>query len=104
MTNGSSDRLDRIEALLQRSIIASDERLKFHLQMQKSKRTPIHQNLSCLKQALLSAQRLSISQAFSGPLPPPAILKTYELVQEGLASKIVDQADARLNTAWSWKN
>jgi chromosome segregation ATPase len=27
MTNGSSDRLDRIEALLQQSVIASDERM-----------------------------------------------------------------------------
>ncbi len=27
MTNGSSDRLDKIEALLERSIVASDERM-----------------------------------------------------------------------------
>lgn len=54
-------------------------------------------NNSSSQQSFLSDEqilRLSISrQEFSGPLPPPATLKAYELIESGLASRIVDQAE-----------
>jgi uncharacterized membrane protein len=44
--------------------------------------------------------RLQQQLFFQGPLPPPAILKGYDLVQPGLASRIVElaekQADHRM--------
>jgi hypothetical protein len=36
---------------------------------------------------------LEVSGSFSGPLPPPAILKAYDLVEPGLASRITGLAE-----------
>ncbi len=45
MTHGSSDRLDQIEALLQRSIIASDERMTRFEQSSNERMTRIEQSM-----------------------------------------------------------
>jgi|GEM_PF-886035 len=41
------------------------------------------------KSSIKARRRLIAAEMFSGPLPPPAILKAYDKVQPGLADRIV---------------
>ena len=44
---------------------------------------------------LLVSQRQQFTVAFSGPLPPPEVLRQYNEIVPGLASRIVAQAEAQ---------
>ena len=52
----------------------------------------------------ISLVRQTISQGYSGPLPPPKMLNDYELVTPGFAERIVTMAEKEQNHRHSLEN
>lgn len=53
---------------------------------------------------LLISQKQQLSVSFSGPLPPPQVLREYDEIVAGLAARLADQAERQTEHRISLEN